>query len=220
LLALSDASAHKACAMSSFFHVVPLARRYLPKTARRFIVLNVLGGRRLKNHLRARASRIFLDGEILPWIAKHYSRVLSVGTAPYAFQAEKLFRRGREHYTTIEPETGPALWGARNHIVAPIQEIGRHRPIGHFDCIVFNGVFGFGIDTLEEQRHTIKVLYDALAPGGLLLVGWNTNLTLDPEELGLFDSYFVPAESLPWPHRTRFPLPETHVYDFYTRRPE
>ena len=102
--------------------------------------------------------------------------------------------------------------------MAPIQEIAAHRPKGHFDCIVFNGVFGFGIDDLDSQRAAIKVLHDALAPGGLLLVGWNTNLTPDLEALGLFEPYFVDAEGLPWPHRTSFPLPETHVYDFYTQR--
>jgi hypothetical protein len=36
----------------------------------------------------------------------------------------------------------------------------------------------------------------------------------------LFEPYFAAAQGLPWPHRTCFPLPETHVYDFYTRRPD
>ena len=195
-----------------------IAKKLLPKEVKRFVLLHVLGGRRLKDHIRLRASRIFLDSKLLPWIAQHYSRVLFVGTAPYSYQAENLFLRGREHYTTIDPEVTAATWGAANHIMAPIQEIGRHRPGGHFDCIVFNGVFGFGVDDLESQRATVKVMHEALAPGGLLLVGWNTNLTPDLEVLGLFEPYFVHADGLPWPHRTCFPLPETHVYDFYKKR--
>ena len=195
-------------------------KKLLPKQVKRFILLNFLGMRRRYDHLRSHPSRRVLEHEILPWVAKHYARVLFVGTGPYTWQFERLFRRSREQYTTIDPESATAVWGARNHFVAPVQEIGRYRPNGYFDCIVFNGVFGFGINDLDGQREAIKVLHDALAPGGLLLVGWNTNLMPDLEELGLFKPYFVDAEGLPWPHRTLFGLPETHVYDFYTRRPD
>lgn len=204
--------------MSVLSHVALLAKRTLPKAVQRFILLRLLGGRRLKLHLRQRPSRVFLEQQVLPWIARHHHRVLFVGTAPYAHDAERLFRRRGEHYTTLEPDRGAAVWGARNHIVAPIQEIGRHRPSGHFDCVVFNGIFGFGIDDLDGQRAALEALHAALAPGGLLLVGWNTNLTPDLEPLGLFTPHFTEADGLPWPHRTSFPLPETHVYDFYRRR--
>jgi SAM-dependent methyltransferase len=206
--------------MNVLSRIAPLAKRYLPKAAQRLVVLSLPTSRHLRAHIRQRPSRRFLERSILPWIADRYARVLFVGTAPYTHQIARLFRRRGDHYTTIESESGGALWGARNHIVAPIQEIGRHRPDGYFDCIVFNGVFGFGIDDLEGQRAAIKVLHDALAPNGLLLVGWNTNLLPDLDELGLFAPYFAEAEGLPWPHRTRFGLPETHVYDFYTRKPD
>lgn len=197
-----------------------VAKKLLPKAAKRFILLNLQGVERRYVHLRSHPSRLFLEREILPWIGKQYSHVLFVGTAPYTCQFERLFRRSREQYTTIDPVHGTAVWGARNHILAPIQEIGRHRPKGYFDCVVFNGVFGFGIDDLDAQRDAIKVLHEALSPGGLLLVGWNTNLLPDLEEHGLYDPFFTSSEGLPWPHRTRFPLPETHVYDFYTRKPD
>lgn len=196
------------------------AKKLLPKAAKRFILLDLMGVRRRYRHLRSNPSRLLLARDILPWLSQRYERVLFVGTSAYTYQFERLFRRSRDQYTTIDPETGTRVWGARNHLVAPIQQIGRHRPDGYFDCIVFNGVFGFGIDDLEDQRAAIKVLHDALAPNGLLLVGWNTNLMPDLEELGLFAPYFVEAEGLPWPHRTRFKLPETHVYDFYMRKPD
>lgn len=197
----------------------PFAKKHLPKAVLRFLLLSLPGPRRLRAHIRRRPSRQFLENTILPWIAQCYARVLFVGTAPYTYQVARLFRRGGDHYTTIERESAGAMWGARNHIVAPVEEIGRHRPSAHFDCIVFNGVFGFGIDDIAAQTEIIGVLCDALAPGGLLLVGWNTNLALDLRELGLFDSCFTAAEGLPWPQRVGFPLPETHVYDFYRRKP-
>jgi len=154
----------------------------------------------------------------MPWLAARCDHVLFVGPAPYTYQFERLFRRSRDQYTTIDPDGGTAVWGARRHIVAPLQELPNHRPPGFFDCIVLNGVFGFGIDSIEAQRGAIEILHRSLAQGGLLLVGWNTNLHADLEELGLFQPYFTPAvQGLPWPHRTRFDPPETHVYDFYTR---
>jgi hypothetical protein len=196
-----------------------VAKKLLPKSAKRFILLRFRGIHRRYDHLRSHPSRIFLEREILPWISQHYARVLFVGTAPYTHQFERLFHRSREQYTTIDPVRGTEIWGAHHHIVAPLQEIALHRPEGYFDCVVLNGIFGFGIDDPNGQREAIKVLFDTIAPGGLLLVGWNTNLMPDLEELGLFKPYFIDTvEGLPWPHRTRFPLPETHTYDFYTRR--
>jgi SAM-dependent methyltransferase len=204
--------------MNPLSRAAPFAKRYLPKAVLRFLLLSLPGPRRLRAHIRRRPSRLFLENTILPWIAQRHARVLFVGTAPYAYQIARLFRRGGDHYTTIERERAGAMWGARTHIVAPIEEIGRHRPNGHFDCIVLNGLFGFGIDDIEAQRAAIKVLHNALAPGGLLLVGWNTNLVLDLSELGLYAPYFTAAEDLPWPNRIGFPLPETHVYDFFRSR--
>jgi len=208
--------------MSQRSRVATFARKFLPKSVKRFMLLNLFGLRRRYVHLRAHPSRLFLEREVLPWLAEHYDRVLFVGTAPYTCHFEKLFRRTREQYTTIDSNAGTAVWGARQHIVAPLQEVCHHRPKAYFDCIVLNGIFGFGIDELSDQRETIRILHDALAPGGLLLVGWNTNLHPDLESMGLFDLYFAPAGNapnggIPWPHRTRFALPETHVYDFYTR---
>jgi len=194
------------------------AKAMLPKTAKRFILLNILGHRRRYEHLRSQPSRLFMDRELMPWVGRTYERVLFVGPASYTRQFERMFRRSRGQYTTIDPVKGTAVWGARNHIIAPIQEIGLHRAAHYFDCIIFNGVFGFGVNEIEEQRKVIKSLYEALSVGGLLVVGWNTNLMPDIEELGLFAPYFEVAEPPPWGHRTRFSLPETHVIDFYRRR--
>ena len=85
---------------------------------------------------------------------------------------------------------------------------------------MLNGVYGFGINDIDSQRDAFHVLYAALAPGGLLLVGRNTKLQPDLEAREVFQSYFMSTgqDALPWPHRTCFELPETHVYDFYARR--
>lgn len=200
---------------SVLFRFSPLARKLLPKWALRFLLLHVLGINRRYARMYGAASRLCLENELLPWLARRYHNILFVGTSSYTFHYEKLFRR--DQYTTIELQERGAVWGAANHIVAPIEEIGRHRPPGFFDCIVLNGVFGFGVDEVEHMRRVVEALHGALGPGGLLVVGWNTNLHEDPEKLGLFDRHFARNTEEPWVKRRHFP-PETHVYDFYVRR--
>ncbi len=156
-----------------------------------------------------------MEREILPWVRRNCSRVLFVGTAPYTYHYENGFHR--EQYTTIDMHPSTAVWGARHHIIAPIQEIGRHRRQGHFDCVIMNGVFGFGIDEAGDMRAAIEAIQEVLRPGGLLVVGWNTDKHPDPD--GLFAPYFAARERPPFPKRLAFDAPLTHVYDFYERRP-
>lgn len=203
-------------AKSVLLRGAPLARKILPRWAQRFLLLHMLGVNRPYARLRAVASRLCLERELLPWIAQRYRHVLFVGTSSYTFHYEDLFRR--DQYTTIEVQPRGAAWGAADHIVAPIEEIGRHRPDGSFDSIILNGVFGFGVDQPDHKRRVIAALHRALAPGGLLLVGWNTDLHDDPAPLLL--PYFAPAGEEPCSERRAFAPDETHVYDFYTRRPD
>jgi SAM-dependent methyltransferase len=194
----------------------PLAKRLLPRPLLRFLLLRVVGVNRRYEQLLEAPSRICMEREILPWLARHCSHVLFVGTASYTYHYERLFKPGQ--YTTIDLHPSTAVWGSRDHIVAPIQDINRHRPKASFDCIVLNGVFGFGVDQLEDMRVVLRQLYEAMRPDGFLVVGWNTDLHQDPQVLGLYEPDFVPNRDAPWIERRRFP-PETHVYDFYRRRP-
>jgi SAM-dependent methyltransferase len=199
---------------SVLFRFSPLARKLLPKRVQRFLLLKVLGTNRRYARMYHEASRVCLERELLPWLAAHYGRILFVGTSSYTFHYERLFRT--DQYTTIDLQPRNAVWGARDHIVAPIEEIGRCRPHGHFDCVVLNGVFGFGVDDIEHMRRVIQALHDALQPQGFLVVGWNTNLHADPSPL--LATCFEPSTREPWVQRRIFP-PETHVYDFLMRRP-
>jgi hypothetical protein len=199
---------------NTLFLFSPLARRVLPKWLQRFLLLHILRINQRYAALYQAESRLCMERELLPWIRQHYSRVLFVGTSSYTYHYERLFPPGQ--YTTIEVQPRNAVWGAASHIVAPVEEIGRHRPAGSFDCIVLNGVFGFGVDDVDHMRTVIKALHEALAPQGLLVVGWNTNLHEDPQPL--LDPYFAPNTQEPWARRRTYALPETHVYDFYVRR--
>lgn len=202
---------------SLLLRLAPVAKRILPRPLQRYLLLHVLRVNRGYVSLRSLASRICLETEILPWVSKHCAKVLFVGAAPYTCHYEKLFARGQ--YTTIDAHPSTAVWGSPDHILAPIQEIRRYRPEGFFDCVVLNGVFGFGVDTPEEQRRVIEVLHGALRPGGLLVLGWNTDRHADPDAAGLFEPFFERVAEPPWMQRRRTFAGETHVYDFYARLP-
>ncbi len=191
-----------------------LAKRLLPKSVRRLLLLHAFHVNRRYARLLTAESRLCLQDEILPWMRDRFRSILFVGTASYTHHYEKLFRRGQ--YTTMDVEPAGSVWGAADHIVARVQDINLHRPKGSFDCIVLNGVFGFGVDEIEDMRVVVRELYLALRPGGFLLVGWNTNLHTDPEAAGVYDGLFMRSEEPPWTQRRHFPS-ETHVYDFYTR---
>jgi hypothetical protein len=198
---------------NALFRFSPLARRVLPRWVLRFILIRLFGADRRYDL----ASRHCLEDEILPWLAERYARILFVGTQGYTWHYRKRFRP--DQYTTIDRQPRNAVWGARDHITAAIEDIGRHRPPGFFDCVILNGVFGFGVDDEGHMRMVVKALHGALRPGGLLVVGWNTDLHADPDTLGLYDPYFTANKEEPWVQRRHFP-PETHVYDFYVRRPD
>jgi len=157
-----------------------------------------------------------MEREIQPWVVQRFSRVLFVGTASYTYHYERLFKPGQ--YTTLDLHPSTAVWGSRDHIMAPIEDINRYRAKGSFDCVILNGVFGFGVDKVEHMRAVLRELRDALQPNGLLVVGWNTDRHEDPEALGLYEPLFARNGDAPWTERRRFPS-ETHVYDFYRRRP-
>jgi hypothetical protein len=189
------------------------ARRLLPKRIRRSLLV-ANGVNQPYAHLQSLASRQCLEREILPWMRDRCGSVLFVGTASYTWQYESRFCL--EQYTTLDIAPGAAVWGASRHIVAPVQELTRHRPPGFFDGVILNDVLGFGIDTPSDMCRAIGELHRAIRPDGLLVVGWSTDRHEDPEALGCYDGCFIRVPEAPWAARRCFPA-ETHVYDVYRR---
>ena len=201
---------------SALFRLSPLARRILPRPVQRFLLLKVLRANDRYERMTLAASRVCMERELLPWIAGHYRHVLFVGTSSYTYHYERQFERGQ--YATIDVHERNAAWGAPDHILAPVEEIGRFRSPGSFDCVVLNGVFGFGVDTRPHKRQVVEALHQALQPNGFLVVGWNNDLHEDPEVEGIFEGLFERCREAPFDRRRQFPG-ETHVYDFFVRRP-
>lgn len=196
----------------------PGLKALLPKPLLRWLLLNVAKVNAPYASFDSLASRRFLQDMLLPWARDHCPRILFVGAAPYTHHYERLFAARGGGFTTMDVNPSMAVWGSVDHIVGPVQEIPRFRPPGSFDCVILNGVFGYGVDDPAAMRRVIEALHVVLKPGGLLVVGWNVGLHADPDSLGLYDGLFTPCDASPWQRRVAFDA-ETHVYDFRVQSP-
>lgn len=117
--------------------------------------------------------RILFDEKILPALAadRRFARVLFVGCDWYTEHVEDLF--AAREFTTIEVDPARARHGAKRHIEAPLSQLGAHRADGSLDLIVCNGVIGWGLDDPVEIARSLAACATALAPSGVLLVGWD-----------------------------------------------
>ena len=162
---------------------------------------------------KARDRRI-LDETILPALARNdrLRRVLNVGCDWYTQHVENIFAAHRRDYATLEVDPARARYGARRHIVAPLSKLGEHFGTESLDLILCNGVIGWGLDEPAEIEASMAACVTALAPGGVLLLGWDDV----PEKLPvpIRDIRALQTLSLASPDGT---LPPTIVTETYAR---
>ncbi len=117
--------------------------------------------------------RRVLDGVILPALVAdpRYRRVIFVGCDWYTQHYEEMFA-GRD-YWTVEVDPSRARFGAAQHLIAPMAEIGNRFPQASVDLIICNGVIGWGLNDPAEIDASLAVCAKSLRPGGVLLLGWN-----------------------------------------------
>jgi SAM-dependent methyltransferase len=132
--------------------------------------------------------RRVLDGVILKALAadQQYGRVIFVGCDWYTRHYEDMFP-GRD-YWTIEVDPARARFGAAQHVVGPMVEIGVRFPPASVDLVICNGVIGWGLNDPAEIDASLAACAKALRPGGVLLIGWN-----DIPEKKVVDIATVPA---------------------------
>lgn len=146
-------------------------------------------------------------------------QVLWVGvchtTAPYY---KRLERDGAlVHTIDINPASG--RYGHRvRHSVASVIAMQRVYQPHFFDLVFCNGVLGWGINSVEDQRTCFREMAAVMKPGALLVLGWNTHKMRDPlSDSSLFDTDFAPYD-LPGFGRRMVVQGTTHVYDIFIRR--
>ncbi|MET0657927.1 MAG: methyltransferase domain-containing protein, partial [Steroidobacteraceae bacterium] len=130
--------------------------------------------------------------------------ILFVGVDWYTKHYERAFFRGRTLWTLdVDPKT--RKFGARRHVTSALEDAQLHFPPDHFDLIVCSGVYGFGIDTLEQCERAFGACYELLRPNGDFVLGWNDIAGHRPVPMGSIESLsrFAP---------TRLPPLQTHCY--------
>jgi len=165
--------------------------------------------------------RIDLEKIIFPQYSQDpgIRRMLFVGCGTYTAHYQKLFFP-RQDFWTIEPDPAAARHGAQQHVIAPLEELERHFPENHFDLIICNGVFGWGLDRKEQLEAAFSQVHSRLRNDGHFLFGWDdvprrTPVSLETiSSLARFRQYTFPPLRT-WRYVTDTPY--RHTYAFYRK---
>jgi len=189
-----------------------MVRHILPQNLR-----HDLATRLIELRVARSPDRRFLRTTILPGLGGEGDRVLLVGCRRYTAKDHDLAGSNGATVWTLDIDPATACWGAPGrHYVAPVQHVARIFPRASLDAMLLSGVFGFGVNAIEEQTATLAACAEVIRPGGRLVLGWNTDRTADPDPL-IFPC-FAPSGFRELPPRV--PIAGcTHVFDFLTRRP-
>jgi SAM-dependent methyltransferase len=165
--------------------------------------------------------RIVMERDIFPEYAKDPSikRMLFVGCGRYTAHYQQLFFPTKDFWT-IEPDPGAAGFGAKQHVIAPLEDLDRHFPPAHFDFILCNGVYGWGLDRHEQLEAAFAQCHSRLRDDGHLFFGWDDIPQRAPVDLdtvssrALFRKYTFPPLGA-WRYLTDTPY--RHTFDFYRK---
>lgn len=164
--------------------------------------------------------RRLLEEEILPHYARRNDvrRVVFVGCDWYTQGYRRIFHQ--HDYWTIDFDPAKRRYGARNHIVGPMENLASWFAPDSVDLLICNGVFGFGLNRIEQVERAFAAVYSCLRPGGELLVGWNDMPERKPfplEQAAAIRSFepfvFPPLATHRFETGSRF----RHVFDFYRK---
>ncbi len=147
---------------------------------------------------KKRADRKLLEQVIFPelLLTPEYQRILFVGCAWYTLHYPNIFRD--RDFITMEISPDEAQYGAAKHIIDSCESIAKHFQPDALDVVIFNGVYGCGLNELSAIHRTLSAIHQSLRFNGLFIFGWNDLPTMAPyriEELtGLnaFKPYWFP----------------------------
>lgn len=163
-----------------------------------------------------------LESKILPAVASDAAigDVLFVGVQWYTTKYWPLFAGKR--FATLDFAPHLAQFGATDHVVGDVCELGKHYGDRRFDAILLNGVIGYGLNTKEGVDRALTACADQLSPGGLLVIGVNEEKPshVDPSAVPA-GARFEPAPYGELPARVVLEVPfreKTHTFLFWRTR--
>jgi hypothetical protein len=150
----------------------------------------------------------------------HIKTVLFVGCDSYTTHYQRCYFAAHD-YWTIDPDATRRKFGAKQHVVTRLEELGQHFPTGFFNLIICNGVYGWGLNCVEDCDTAMSQCHSCLADAGHMLLGWNDVPRWDPaplskvRSLSLFSRYAFPPFGA-WQYLTDTPY--RHTYYFFQKR--
>lgn len=165
--------------------------------------------------------RLVLEDVIIPYFIQHsYHKILFVGCDWYTKPYRKLFKN--QEYWTIEIDAVKKKFGSKNHhITDSLLNLSKYIEPGYFDLIIYNGVFGYGINSREDTEESFEQCFQALRAGGILVFGWNDVPEYKPfpftqcANLEKFEPFlFTPLSTCEYLTPN---TPIKHTYNFYIK---
>jgi SAM-dependent methyltransferase len=165
--------------------------------------------------------RIVMERDVFPEYVRDpaIQRMLFVGCGRYTAHYQQQFFPTKDFWT-IEPDPQAAGFGAQQHVIAPLEDLDRHFPPGHFDLIICNGVYGWGLDRHEQLEAGFAQCHARLRDDGHLFFGWDDIPQRAPVDLdtvrsrALFRKFTLPTLNT-WRYLTDTPY--RHTFDFYRK---
>ncbi len=180
----------------------------------------------MRNRLGMAAPMLTEDRRVLEQlIFAHYRKdpriktVLFVGCDSYTAHYQRRYFAAH-NYWTMDPDPILRRFGAKQHVIARVETLGRYFSDGYFDLIICNGVYGWGLNSAEDCEAAISQCHDCLADAGHLLIGWNDVPARDPAplseipSLSRFSQCSFPAFGT-WQYLTH--TLNRHTYHFYQK---
>jgi hypothetical protein len=163
--------------------------------------------------------RKFMTNIIIPFVRdSQFKRILFVGCQRFTSTYPRLLSQNGGEVWTIDIDPTVVRWGAPNrHIIGDASVLDTIVDNVRFDCIIFNGVLGWGIDDEPTISRTFLAFGRVLRPASLLVLGWNIGRTIDPRLMPDLISRFEDLRHSSIPSRMTFPESD-HCYDFFVRR--
>ena len=172
----------------------------------------------MEDRIRTFPDRVVMTNSILPGVGKIARDILWIGCRGYTRDYHLLLERHGAKCWTIDIDPEAAKFGHPiRHVTADLTCLEDHFLSGAFDAILCNGVFGWGINSIEAQSKALGTMARLLRPAGSFVLGWNTNRMPDPATLLL--PGFEPDDLFGLGKRMKF-SGSTHVYDFCRRKSE
>ncbi|KDB66091.1 class I SAM-dependent methyltransferase [Bordetella bronchiseptica] len=122
-------------------------------------------------------SRQFLEAEVFSYInaraasLAHPAACLFIGVDKHNWHYPRLLSPA---FHSIDCDPAHAVYGQPGlHVVGSALELDRHYRSAMFDFVIANGLLGFGVDTRGDCDRLLAQAHGVLAPGGLLVLGYN-----------------------------------------------